>query len=245
MKRMIGFLLAGLMTLGMTAMAAADVTPVPTLYKGDDLVYALDGAIPTLYEVASEVSVNGELVKADVSVQVIDGVTMVPLRAPLEALGYTVKWNPESKSVEILKGAQWTSVTLGVNGYFRNKMAPHELSAAPVLVDNRTLLPLEFFADILGIATNVDTKNIDFTDMEAVIHSGYIKSIAYDETGMKTLTLTSDYASDNFELQVIIHTGEAYTFYQKEVKEGDYVNVVSSMIMTMSLPGQTSGYVVY
>ena len=218
------------------------------IVEEDQMVYAQDtvGIMPISEMLLNTVaSYNGEDIAADVDVQVVDGKVMVPLRAVAEALGYTVTWNNETRSVEISQGAQWTSIAIGENAYFRNRMASHELSSAPVIVDNRTLVPVEFFADILGRYISVENKKLNFTDMESIVHSGYVKSISYDETGMKTLTLTSDYESDNFELQVIIHTADAYSFYQKEVSEGDYVNVASSMIMTMSMPGQTSGYIVY
>lgn len=217
-------------------------TAVPTLYDGVPTLY--DG-VPTLYTVGETATYNGETIEADVAIQKVDGVTMVPLRATLEAMGYTVTWNNETKSVEISKGAQWTSVTVGKNYYFKNRMAPVELSAAPVIVDNRTLVPVEFFTAMLGKGITVDSQNINFSDFESPIHSGYVKEIRTDETGTVSYTLTSDYESDSIELQVIIHTSDAFTFVQRDVKEGDFVNVVSSMIMTMSIPGQTSGYVIY
>lgn len=228
------------------------------VYKTDDVVIieedstiavdtseTMDSVNPVLYTVAEMVTYNGNEVVADVTAQVVNGVTMIPLRASLEAMGYKITWNGETKSVEINKGAQWTSITIGENAYFKNKMAAHELSSAPIIVKDRTLVPAEFFADILNVYTDVNSKQINFTDNESVIHSGYIKSISYDETGMKTLTLTEDMTSDSPEIQVVIHTSSEYSFFQKEVKEGDFVSVVASMIMTMSMPGQTSGYIIY
>ena len=215
------------------------------IIEEDQIVYALDTPVATLYNLNQSATFNGEEIMADVDVQNIDGLTMVPLRATLEAMGYTVTWKPETRGVEISKGAQWTALYIGRNAYFRNKMAPHELSSAPVIVNNRTLVPVEFFADIIGKGITVDEQKINFQDMEAVIHRGYVKSIMMDETGVKTLTLTSDMASDSMELQTIIHSSKTFTFYQGDVVEGDFVKVVSSMIMTASMPGQTSGYVVY
>lgn len=209
---------------------------VPTLY---------DGAVPTLYNVGETVAYNGETVDADVAVQVVDGITMVPLRAVAEAMGYTVTWNNEDRSVEISQGAQWTSIYIGKNAYFRNRMAPHELSSAPVIVNDRTLVPVEFFADILLKSIMVDSMNISFDDFESILHVGYVKEINYDETGAMSITLTSDYESDDIMLQTIIHTNDAFTIKQKEVVEGELIRVVGSQVMTMSIPGQTSGYVIY
>ena len=215
------------------------------IVEEDQIVYAMDTNQPTLYTLSETATYNGIEINADISVQQIDGITMIPLRATLEAMGYTVTWVQETKSVEINKGAQWTSISIGKNAYFRNRMAAHELSSGPVIVNNRTLVPVEFFADIIGNGIEVDSQKINFLESEAVIHRGYIKSITMDETGTKTITLTTDLSSESIELQTIIHTSSAYTFYHKEIVEGSYVQVVGSMVMTMSMPGQTSGYIVY
>lgn len=205
--------------------------------------------MPILIELYSApeytVQYNGEAIESDVSVQVIDGVTFLPLRATLEKMGFEVTWNGETKTIEIHKGAQWTSVTIGQNAYFKNKMAPHTLSSAPVIVNDRTLIPVEFIADILGRHMSIENNQILITEDEATIHEGYVKSVVTDETGMTTLTITSDYSSDSFELQTIIHLSATTTIKQVELKEGDYVHSVSAMFMTMSLPGQTSGYIIY
>jgi len=87
--------------------------------------------------------------------------------------------------------------------------------------------------------------NLTLNDNEMVTHSGYVKEINYDETGTMSITLTTDMESDDIMLQTIIHTSKAYTYINKEVVEGEFINIISSMIMTMSVPGQTSGYVIY
>lgn len=216
------------------------------IVEEDQVVTVMDGgAVPTLYTVGTSVTYGGEVVEADVDVQVIDGITMVPLRATLEAMGYTVTWNAETSSVDIMQGAQWTSISIGENRYFRNRMAPWELSAAPVIVDSRTLVPVEFFAEIIGKSIQVDSGNIEFTDFEASIIKGYVHSLAYDETGAMSITVTSVEGSDDMMNHTIIHTSKAFTFFQKEAVEGEMISVVTSNVMTMSIPGQTSGYVVY
>jgi hypothetical protein len=77
------------------------------------------------------------------------------------------------------------------------------------------------------------------------IHSGYVKDIAYDETGTKTITIVPDLASNEMYEQTVIHTSSAYTYYNKEAVVGEFVNVICPPIMTMSIPAQTSGYIVY
>ena len=49
--------------------------------------------IPTPYRDKIDVTVGGKIINFDVKPQIINGRTMVPLRAILEALGASVGWN--------------------------------------------------------------------------------------------------------------------------------------------------------
>jgi predicted secreted protein len=212
--------------------------------KEDGINSDMDTSILVSYE-ANEVYYNDELIDSDVKTQIIDGVTMIPLRSTAEKMGYTVTWNNKTKSVEILQGAQWTSIKISENTYIKNKMAPLTLSAAPVIVDSRTLVPAEFFNVILSKGIIIEEGNLKLNDNDMFIHSGYVKEINYDETGNMSITLATDMESDDIMLETIIHTSKSSTYINKEVVEGEYINVISSMIMTMSIPGQTSGYIIY
>lgn len=79
------------------------------------------------------------------------GVLMVSLRDMANQLDYELKWDQATKTAELMKGAQWTSVSINKNSYFLAKMAPKELGAAPVLQDNKTYVPVQFVTDILQI----------------------------------------------------------------------------------------------
>lgn len=77
------------------------------------------------------------------------GIMMVPLRRVAEAMGYEVKWHQEASSVEVNKGAQWTSVAIGRDLYYLGKMAPVSLGAAPVIKNDTCYVPVNFVAEIL------------------------------------------------------------------------------------------------
>jgi len=74
-------------------------------------------------------------------------VVMVPLRAVVEALGYDVSWNGVLRSVQLGVG-----IHLWIGGYevHVGRMAPVELAVAPIIRDNLTFVPLEFFRNVLG-----------------------------------------------------------------------------------------------
>ncbi|NEW08303.1 DUF4163 domain-containing protein [Paenibacillus sp. SYP-B3998] len=101
-------------------------------------------------------TVKLELQAAD-SFNNTDGIAMVPFRQVAEALGYKVKWNQDTRSAELNKGTQWTSVTVGKDAYFFARMAPVALGAAPVIQNETLYVPLKFVSDIL----HAEVKNGD------------------------------------------------------------------------------------
>lgn len=195
--------------------------------------------------VQKKVMINDQVVEFDVNPQSINGKMMIPLRKTLETLGYTIKWNAETKSVEISKGVQWTSIKIGENAYFKNKMAPRPLSAAPVIVNGRTLVPAEFYHLILGFGLSIDEGNITINESEMAIHSGYIQEIKFGENERVSLVISEKEESESMNDQTIIHVSPSTTYFNTKVEEGAFINVIAPPIMTMSIPGQTSGIILY
>jgi len=183
-----------------------------------------------------------EQIELDTLPQVIDGVYMVPVAETLRAMGYTVEWNAENQSIEISKGAQWTSITIGENAYFKNRMAARPLSAAPTIVNGRTMVPVEFFNEILSRGMEIENHTIKFNEFEMGSFTGTVKEIVEND-GVKSLHIVYDETSTMID--VVIHTKVGSTFFQKEVQVGDQITALTSMAMTMSFPGQTAGYIIY
>ncbi|MEJ8554243.1 stalk domain-containing protein [Tepidibacter sp. Z1-5] len=103
--------------------------------------------------------VNNEGIKANVY-QKEDATIMVPLRVVCEKLGYEVKWNEDNRSIEIKKGAQYTSVKPGEDNYFFAKMASRSLGAAPEIKDSTTYVPFKFVSDILKVDASMDETGV-------------------------------------------------------------------------------------
>ncbi|WP_206659753.1 copper amine oxidase N-terminal domain-containing protein [Acetivibrio mesophilus] len=105
------------------------------------------------------VFVNGEDIEFDVPPVIKDGRTLIPVRAVTNALGATVEWYSETKTVNIKKtvsesvyGKTTTTsieITLDSNIVVVNgKMV--EIDVPAQLVDNRTMVPLRFISTILN-----------------------------------------------------------------------------------------------
>ena len=90
------------------------------------------------------VVVNGTQITAPQVFQTGDTV-MVPLRAIAEALGYEVRWDGALKSVRLGVAVQtW----IGSTEVHIGRMAPQNISTAPVIVNGSTYVPLDFFRAI-------------------------------------------------------------------------------------------------
>lgn len=98
-----------------------------------------------------EVSVNvdNSYVKSEVRPTIIDGNTMVPLRAIFEALGTDVQWIDQTKTVVSTKDSVNISLTIGSKTMLVNHKEV-QLEVAPVIVEGNTLLPLRAISSAFG-----------------------------------------------------------------------------------------------
>ena len=141
--------------------AYVTIDPLPEFDEAD--YFSLPGALN------GEIVVNNVIIDAPIPfLQTTEAGTtpMLPLRAIAEALDYNVSWNGELRSVQLGVAIHlWignTEVHLG-------RMAPVELSTAPVIVDNLTFVPLDFFRSVLGKTIYVFEGQVvveTYSDME-------------------------------------------------------------------------------
>lgn len=85
---------------------------------------------------------------------IIQGRTLVPLRAVFEALGATVDYNPDTRSIKATKGEQIVNLTMNskwasvYNKQFSSTDV--ELDVPPAVMESRTYVPLRFVSEALG-----------------------------------------------------------------------------------------------
>lgn len=90
-----------------------------------------------------------------------DGQVMIPLRSTIEGLGFKLTWNVKEKRADLTKDAVFTSIELGKDQYFFNKVAPFSLGAGPELHNKNMYVPAEFVSKVLQ-------GNIEQTDAGAL-----------------------------------------------------------------------------
>ncbi|MGF7186530.1 hypothetical protein GGQ84_002647 [Desulfitispora alkaliphila] len=99
--------------------------------------------------------INEETVDFDVPAQMLNGRTMVPLRGIFELYGAEVDWDSSTNTIKAVK--ENTTIILQVNnkeGLVNNKKI--ELDVPAQIVDGRTLVPLRFISESMGLNVKWD-----------------------------------------------------------------------------------------
>lgn len=88
--------------------------------------------------------------------------TLVPMRAPMEALGATVSWDAEKYQATFEKDGIVVVFTIENNTYTVNGEAK-EMDTKAVLTGNRTCIPIRYAAEALGytVLWNSETSTVD------------------------------------------------------------------------------------
>lgn len=112
--------------------------------------------------------------------------TMVPLRAPMEALGATVEWDQEKKQAKITKYdperptmSPWVLFTIGSKEY-RATGIYKQMDTVAVAVGGRTAIPIRFAAEALGATVSWDasTRTVIISTAKPVKHNAEVEKIA-------------------------------------------------------------------
>lgn len=96
--------------------------------------------------------VDGKSVNIDsqgTAPRIINGRTMIPIRALIEAMGGSVNWNGNIQQITLQKDGKTLYLRIGENYAFDNKET-YALDSAPVIINGRTLLPVRAVVEYFG-----------------------------------------------------------------------------------------------
>ena len=113
-------------------------------------------------------------VQTDTPPQIINDRTMVPVRAITEMIGYDVTWDPQEQKVGVWEPSRQHPTIVMVIGqttaYYEkyvqeiDERVSYEatLDAPPVLINERTFVPLRFISEAVGFTVdyNVDSADV-------------------------------------------------------------------------------------
>lgn len=153
---------------------------IPAITTPEKIIIFYEKIVPPVYILTDEdrkmlnqdydnavIRINGENInnKAYVSDK---GYVMVPLREIAEAMGLSVEWFSDTKTVQVGKSL---SFTLDKNQYAYNRKSPISLGEAPVLQNGLTYVPIDFFiTSELGAVSSGYSYEFDKELESGVIH---------------------------------------------------------------------------
>jgi uncharacterized repeat protein (TIGR02543 family) len=107
-------------------------------------------------------TVDGAKVTLDAPAALVEDRTLVPLRAVVEHLGGTISWNAKTRQATLKARGITISLTIGKSTALVNGKSlaidPKNSKVLPILSSGRTMLPLRFVAENLGLQVAWDAK---------------------------------------------------------------------------------------
>ena len=101
----------------------------------------------------ADVSVNldGKKLEFEQPPVIIEGRTLVPLRAIFEALGATVEWDGATKTVTATRGQDVIKLTIGDTKLYKNGQVAYELDVpAQIMGEGFTMVPVRAISESFG-----------------------------------------------------------------------------------------------
>lgn len=131
------------------------------------------------------VQLNGENVDftdengLKVEAQIVNGRTMVPMRKLFELLGASIDWDGTTQTVTATKND--TTIKLQINNdtaelTTNGASKKTKLDSKPILIDNRTMVPLRFISESLGKQVAWDSANSTAIIIDYDYFSNMLKS---------------------------------------------------------------------
>lgn len=142
------------------------------------LLFAIMMITPLTVHCEDDITVilNGAELAFDVPPQIIDGRTLVPMRAIFEALGAEVEWSQELQTVVAEKDDMFITMTIGVNVFTVGNLTDSisekfELDVPPQIIDGRTLVPVRAISESLDceVEWNGDTRTVIIKSTEPAV----------------------------------------------------------------------------
>jgi hypothetical protein len=104
----------------------------------------------------AKVRLNDKLIKFDdQSPIIIDGSTLIPIRAVSQTLGAKVEWDGKKYQAVITSGKSTITIPIDSDTAYIDG-EPYKLSTEATIMNGRTMVPLRFVAEALGLSVSWD-----------------------------------------------------------------------------------------
>lgn len=178
--------------------------------------FAMAAALSVSAAGATSLVVDGTNVQTDVPPVIVDGRTLVPVRALFESLSATVGWEESTQTATATKGSTVISMQIGNTTAYVNGVAK-TLDVPAQTIEGRTMAPARFVAESLNATVNwdsaSDTVKISTSDATST-------QTTPSNTQTSTSTTTPTQSSTNKTVYVT-KTGKRY-HYDNNCNGGTY-----------------------
>ena len=134
------------------------------------------------------INVNGKRIHPDSAPFIKNDRTLVPLRGIFEELGATVDWVPDQHKVIVNYKGKTITVIIGSNTAYINNASAY-MDVAPVIDNDRTMIPLRFIAENIGM----NVQWVAEAGLATITDPGYLSSLSEN---MVLGFTTNDYQGD-------------------------------------------------
>jgi len=151
------------------------------------------------------IRIDGEFVYISADDQqpiIVDGRTLVPLRAVMESLGFNVEWHQASSNARLIRADDVVSITIDQNVMFVNgRSVPLDVPAR--IMNNRTLVPVRAISEATGMTVEWDGVNL-IVDIRAVREMTLPNRRLTDEERQEWIEIYNyNGGASEFELEVV------------------------------------------
>ncbi len=156
MKKTFLFMLVTAVTvLSLAMFASADTTPVTVTLNGEKIDCASYGQ----------------------EAEIVEGRTLVPLRAIFESLGASVEWDGETKTVTSVLGETEIKLTAGEKALYKNGEML-ELDVPAQIMNGRTMVPVRAISESFGVTVVWDKETRTVVLFDGIAgYNAYLENI--------------------------------------------------------------------
>ncbi len=211
MKKILSVLMMLVFAMSMmTSCSAAESKVTTTSASAEEFVLTMQIGNPMM-------KVNGTEAEIDpgrgIAPIVQGGRTLVPIRAIIEAMGGTVNWDEETQTALLEYNSDIIALTIvSTTAYLNDKV--NTLDVAPVVINDRTMLPIRFIAE----SFKFDVDWIEETQTVTIKKMGSVPTVQPSENGKALVVYYSASGSTERVANYIASAANADIFELEPVK---------------------------
>lgn len=154
-KKGIAFIIAMILVCGSFMSFAKINSSDNSVYAADNenvITMQIDNPVMTVNEQEQDIDPGNGTTPV-----IVEGRTLVPIRAIIEAMGGSVDWNSETKEASLTLNDKQIRLTIDVRVAYVND-EENVLDVAPAVINNRTMLPIRFIAENFDFNVDWDSE---------------------------------------------------------------------------------------